>query len=161
MGQDLWRLDKTASGGGKFLIIKDAVYVLIKLERNENADELSDYKFFCFGGKMKCFKIDFGRFTEHHANYYDREGRLLPWGESHYPPKPEAEVLIPDNLRNMVACAEKISKELPFVRVDLYNSANQIFFGEITFFPASGMGRFTDLLFDKEIGNWLQLPKNN
>lgn len=36
--------------------------------------ELKDYKFFCFNGKVKFFKIDFGRFVEHHANYYSPEG---------------------------------------------------------------------------------------
>lgn len=30
--------------------------------------ELKDYKFFCFNGEVKFFKIDFGRFTNHHAN---------------------------------------------------------------------------------------------
>ena len=34
-------------------------------------DGLHDYKFFCFNGKVRFFKIDFGRFSDHHANYYD------------------------------------------------------------------------------------------
>lgn len=123
--------------------------------------ELRDYKFFCFNGKVRCFKIDFGRFIEHHANYYDRDGCLLPWGEIHCPPKPEAEVQVPDNLKDMIVCAEIISKELPFVRVDLYSLANHIYFGEITFFPASGMGQFTNVKHDYELGSWLQLSKNN
>lgn len=29
---------------------------------------------------MKCFKIDFGRFVEHHANYYSPDGEFLPLG---------------------------------------------------------------------------------
>lgn len=35
---------------------------------------------------MKYFKIDFHRFSNHGANYYDREGNLLPFGEESVPP---------------------------------------------------------------------------
>ena len=48
--------------------------------------ELRDYKFFCFNGKVEVFKIDIGRFIEHHANYYDRDGMLLDFGEQSCPP---------------------------------------------------------------------------
>ena len=44
-------------------------------------DELKDYKFFCFNGKVKFFKVDFGIFVEHHANNYDTDGNMLPLGE--------------------------------------------------------------------------------
>ena len=40
--------------------------------------ELNDYKFFYFNGKVKFFKIDFDRFTNHRANYFDKDGKLLP-----------------------------------------------------------------------------------
>lgn len=29
---------------------------------------MKDYKFFCFNGNVRCFKIDFGRFVNHRAN---------------------------------------------------------------------------------------------
>ena len=51
-------------------------------------DELKDYKFFCFNGKVRFFKVDFGRFVEHHANYYDTDGNLLPFGEKSFEPDP-------------------------------------------------------------------------
>lgn len=51
-------------------------------------DELKDYKFFCFNGKVKFFKVDFGRFVEHHANYYDTDGNMLPFGENSFEPDP-------------------------------------------------------------------------
>lgn len=40
------------------------------INNGETKTDLPDYKFFCFNGKVKFFKIDFGRFVEHHANYY-------------------------------------------------------------------------------------------
>lgn len=50
--------------------------------------DLKDYKFFCFNGIVKCMKIDFGRFIDHHANYYDADFNLLPFGEGKFPPNP-------------------------------------------------------------------------
>ena len=53
---------------GKYLIVNG----MVKPFKPEY-DELQDYKFFCFNGKVKFFKVDFGRFVEHHANYYSPE----------------------------------------------------------------------------------------
>ena len=46
----------------------------------------------------------------------------------------------PDNMDKMFEIAESLSKKVgaPYVRIDLYNSNGQIYFGEITFFPDSG-----------------------
>lgn len=120
--------------------------------------ELRDYKFFCFNGKVKFFKIDFDRFTDHHANYYDTDLHLLPFGEAYYPPKQDNTVIFPQNIQDMIVVAEKIASGLPFVRIDLYNIDLKIFFGEITFFPASGFGRFIPDSADLELGSYLVLP---
>lgn len=45
-------------------------------------EELKDFKFICFNVKVKFFKIDFGRFVEHHTNYDDSDGMLLDFGEA-------------------------------------------------------------------------------
>ena len=119
---------------------------------------LRDYKFFCFNGEPKIFKIDFNRFIDHHANYYDINGDLLPFGEVDPSPLYEQKIEVPDNLSEMVEVARKISKNLPFARVDLYNLDGKIVFGEITLFPTSGFGRFTDDEWDLRLGSWIDLP---
>ena len=43
----------------------------------------------------------------------------------------------------MIEICRKLSKSFPFVRVDLYNLDGKIYFGEMTFYPASGFGRYT------------------
>lgn len=103
------------------------------------------------------FKIDYGRFTEHHANYYDTDGRLLPFGEAALPPQDKPD-LVRDNFRNMIQLAEKIAKGITFLRVDFYDVGGRIYFGEATFYPASGMGRFTDDKWDAKLGEWLRFP---
>lgn len=126
-------------------------------EKSPTPNDLPDYKFFCFHGKVKFFKVDFGRFVEHHANYYDTDGNLLPFGEKSFEPDPTYPIELPNNLRDMIALAEKLSKNEPFLRVDFYNINGKIFFGELTFYPASGFGSFTPNNWNLRIGNMLLL----
>ena len=136
--------------GGKYLIINGEI-----TELKTEYDELKDYKFFCFNGKVRFFKVDFGRFVEHHANYYSLEGELLEFGEQGLEPDPNYPIELPNNLKEMISLAERLSKNESFLRVDFYNVNGTIFFGELTFYPASGMGRFTPDKSDLEIGNYL------
>lgn len=121
------------------------------------SSELLDFKFFCFNGKVRFFKVDFGRFVEHHANYYSPEGELLEFGEQGLEPDPNYPIELPDNLKEMISLAEKLSANEPFLRVDLFNVNGRIFFGELTFYPASGMIPWTTEEADKEIGKYLTL----
>lgn len=126
----------------------------------DEKNELKDYKFFCFNGKVQFFKIDFDRFIEHHANYYDRAGNLLPFGEADFLPKPEILLDIPYNLSEMIQIAEKLAANIPFIRVDLYNIKGKIYFGEMTFFPSSGLGQFLPKKYDYILGELIKLSPN-
>lgn len=124
--------------------------------------ELRDYKFFCFNGKVKCFKIDYNRQICHQANYYDPQSHLLRYGEAAYPPNFDADIHIPENIKEMIALAEKLAKDIPFVRIDFYNVDGKIYFGEITFYPAGGMSKWIgDVDVDSLWGGWLHLPDRN
>lgn len=121
--------------------------------------DLKDYKFFCFNGKIKCFKVDFDRFTKHCANYYTENGELLEFGEIVCPPNNQKHLEIEEPVLNeMKRIAEKLASDYPFVRVDFYDVDGKIYFGEMTFYPAAGLGRFTSNEWDKKIGDWLVLP---
>lgn len=126
---------------------------------DESTKELRDYKFFCFNGEVKCFKIDFDRQNNHRANYYNLKRELLPFGEVSCPPDPEKNLDIPLNFDEMVRIAGILSKETIFSRVDLYNVNNQIYFGEITFFPDSGWGVIEPKEWDTEMGKWIKLEQ--
>lgn len=127
--------------------------------------ELRDYKFFCFDGKVRFFKVDYNRFTDHQANYYDRNCSLLKFGEEVCPPDFKKKIIMPSSLKKMMKLAEKLSKDIPFVRVDFYDVNGDIYFGEMTFYPASGFGKFIPEEWDIIIGEMLELPigkeKNN
>ena len=128
---------------------------------NTKNSDLPDYKFFCFNGKVKCFKIDFGRFVDHHANYYSPEGKLLPFGEKGLEPDSNHIEIIPENLDKMIVIAEKLSDGFKFLRVDLYNVKGKIYFGELTFYPAAGMGAFVPEEWDEKLGGMLNLDNHH
>ena len=131
------------------------------IEGTENASgdhELRDYKFFCFNGVVKCMKIDYDRFTCHHANYYSRNKERLPFGEKRFPSDDSKTIKLPTHFDEMLQLAEKVSKGMPFLRVDFYEVNDQIYFGEMTFYPASGLGAFEPDEWDYTLGSWLHLP---
>ena len=85
---------------------------------DDRLGELRDYKFFCFNGEAKFFKIDFDRFSNHKANYYDKELNLLEFGEEVYPPNINKNIMIPKDIYKMFELAEKLSNGLKFARID-------------------------------------------
>lgn len=64
----------------------------------------------------------------------------------------------PKQYDKMIECAETLSKNIPFVRVDLYDVNGQIYFGELTFYPGNGMEKFKPKEWDTILGNWITLP---
>ena len=120
--------------------------------------ELRDYKFFCFNGKVKYFKIDFDRFKDHRANYYEPNGKILAFGEASFLPDFERKIEMPSSLEKMIELAEILSANLPFLRVDFYEVNGKIYFGELTFFPSSGFEFFVPDGWDKTLGEWIELP---
>ena len=108
---------------------------------------------------MKFFKVDFGRFVEHHANYYDTDGNLLPFGEKDLEPNSTYPIELPDNLSEMISLAERLSENEPFLRVDFYNVKGNIYFGELTFYPAGEMGKWTNDDVDVGLGEYLTVSR--
>lgn len=113
--------------------------------------ELTDYKFFCFKGEPKCVQVDTGRFDGHHQNYYDMQWQPLGVHCTY----PEGKIQsMPLNFDEMKRVATILSEDFPFVRVDLYNVDNKVYFGELTFYPSSGYGKFYPDDFDLTLGKY-------
>ncbi len=119
--------------------------------------EIMDYKFFCFNGKVEFFKIDIDRFQAHKANYYDLDFNLLPFREKALPNFKDYQLELPDNFHEMIRYAERIANGIKFARIDFYDVDEHIYFGEITFYPAAGLGQFVPNKYDLEIGNKLSI----
>ena len=131
--------------------------IIEKYMEDEQLKELRDYKFFCFNGKCRCFKIDYDRYTCHKANYYDECGNILEFGELAFAPDYKKRIELPKKLKTMVMLAEKLADNNKFLRVDLYEINGKIYFGELTFYPASGFGKFTSEEWDLKLGDWINL----
>ena len=65
----------------------------------------------------------------------------------------------PEKLEEMIKIAEKISKDIPEVRVDLYLVNGKIYFGELTFFSQGGFDNDITEKADKIIGEKFELPR--
>ena len=135
--------------------------IIEKYMKDNSINDLMDYKFFCFNGKCKFFKIDFNRLTKHQANYYDINGNFLPFGEEICPPDFSKKLELPVNLKKMINLAEKLSQNITFLRVDFYEINGNIYFGELTFYPASGFGKFQPEEWDLKLGNLIDLSMVN
>ena len=120
-------------------------------------NELMDYKFFCFDGKVKCSYVCTDRFTESglKCTFYNREWEKMQI--EHGYPKSDAEIHKPLKYDEMLDIAEKLSKNIPFLRVDFYEIQEKIYLGELTFYPQCGFGKFEPSGWDKKLGEWIKL----
>lgn len=121
--------------------------------------ELRDYKFFCFNGKPAFMQLEVGRYSNNNTrNFYDLSWQLLPFGKE-LPHNPDIHVEKPAMFDEMVEIAEKLAQPFDFVRVDLYQVYDKIYFGELTFFPAGGAPDFVPSEYDQIVGKMLELDR--
>ncbi|MBM6594078.1 ATP-grasp fold amidoligase family protein [Microvirga pudoricolor] len=111
----------------------------------------ADYKFFVFHGRTQLIQVDIQRFGDGQERaIYDAEWRRLAVQSTY--PDTRHEVHRPELLAEMKRVAEAIGSPFDFVRVDLYVVAGRVYFGETTFYPASGYARYRPDGFDAELG---------
>lgn len=128
----------------------------------EVSNDLVDYKFFCFNGEPKYCQVIRNRTTNETIDFYDMDWNLMPFvGLTPNVVNGLAPVEKPQHLCNMISVCKKMAKDIPFSRIDLYVINNKEYFGEITFYPASGFGVFTPDDFNYILGSMLKLPKHS
>ena len=128
----------------------------------DGVHELLDYKFFCFYGEVKFIYI-FSNSTDGKRgkmNFFDKDFNPMPFMHYKYPPNSRA-IPKPDNYGEMVALAEKLSQNIPFVRVDMFNVEGKIYVGEFTFYPSNGILSYDPPEYEEIIGSYLPLPEKN
>lgn len=122
-------------------------------------DNPNDYKFFCFNGRVEYILVCSDRFDSLKETFFDRNWNIAPFKR----PGIDIEKTLekPNNLEKMIKLAEILSVNIPFLRADFYEVDNKIYFGELTFFPASGFSGFEPEEWDLKLGELIKLPKNN
>ena len=109
-----------------------------------------DYKIYVFGGKATFVQVHLDRSGNHRWILFDRHwDQISMHREAPAPP--------PANLDRMLANAERIAGPFDFARVDFYEIDAKPKFGEVTFYPGSGLDRFDPPELDLMIGgHWLR-----
>ncbi len=132
--------------------------IIEKLIQCKNDPGLNDYKFFCFNGKCAFLYVmgerDLGKSVK--VSIFDRDFRKMP--VSRVGDEPYDDAVKPQNYDELLRCAETLAADFPHVRVDLYDVDGAIYFGELTFYGASGYMEFDPDSFDIKIGKLFELP---
>lgn len=123
--------------------------------------DLLDYKLFCFNGEPKYCQVISGRDSKMCVDFFDENWNHQSFHEPKDFPFADIEPAKPKQLDRMWKAAEILSKNIPFSRIDFYEVNNSVYFGEITFFPTSGMGGFDPEEWDCIFGSWISLPLNS
>ncbi len=120
--------------------------------------ELRDYKFFCFNGVCRYCQVIKGRGGVMSVDFFDRQWRHQPFHEPKEYPFSDEEIGRPENLELMWSLAERLAGKRSFSRIDFYEADGRVYFGEITFYPTSGMGGFSPEEWDSRFGELVLLP---
>jgi hypothetical protein len=126
----------------------------------KHIDELQDYKIYCFNGKPQFIHVatDLSNGGTYAVDFYDTKWNHLD--AQRVGRTRSAGITKPKNFAKMLKIASILSEDFPHVRVDLYNIEGRIYFGELTFTGAAGLGAFTDSKWDKKFGEYFELPKS-
>ena len=115
-----------------------------------------DYKFFVFDGRVEMIQVNRNRYgTDQTATFLDADWRRLPvrWTNQSV-----ADERRPAELDKMLDVARVLGAGWDFVRIDLYAVDGDVWFGEYTPYPGSGLRRFKPDTFDRALGAHWQLP---
>lgn len=125
----------------------------------DNGAELDDYKVHNFNGVPKVILVCRDRFKDCGLteDFYSDNWEHLDLK------RPEHSNAItnmkrPSELEEMLELSRILSKDLPFIRTDFYTINHKVYFGELTFYPASGLTGFVPEEWDNTFGDWIKLP---
>lgn len=140
------------------------VIICEKYLEKEGGGVPEDIRLFCFNGEPRYVVCDFGTTeldgTHGHnikRNTYDLDWNLLPVDMGR-PRDPSIRYNKPANADQILDIARILSKDFVFVRVDLYNCNEKIYFGELTWIPQGAQFVVNPDEYDVKMGKELILP---
>jgi len=119
------------------------------------SNDLRDYKFFMFNGKLAYSLVCSERETNLKFTFFDKEGNFIDMTQDGC--LNDKNIKLPTSYIKMINLAEKLAKNTIQVRVDFYEVNGKIYFGELTFFDSAGFGKFEPNEWDEKIGSWLKI----
>lgn len=118
--------------------------------------EVINYNIYCFNGKPVFFSLagGLGDGIGEHLTYYNVDGTKAIFKNRMYPVHNNK---ISPKLKEMVSIAEKVSKDFPMVRVDLYDINGKIILSEMTFTPGGALIPLEPIECDFKLGEMLDI----
>jgi hypothetical protein len=137
---------------------KDIPPLIVAEKYIENMDgDVYDYKFYCFNGEPKYCLVIIGRRADRAQSVVDMNFQLAPFQIGTYPGI-DFQTARPANFDQMVSLAKTLCEGFTYVRVDFYNIAGKICFGEMTFTPAGGTGNIRPSEYQRILGDMIPVP---
>ena len=122
--------------------------------------DVRDYKFFCFDGEPRIMFVATDRFSadeETKFDFFDMDWNHLDIRNGH--PNAAVPPERPAGFGEMKRLAAELSKDIPQVRVDFYETGGRVLFGEYTFYHWGGFMPFDPDSADFMIGEMFKLPE--
>ena len=140
--------------------VRRRIIAELYIENQDNSNKnLTDYKFYCFNGVPKYCQVIKNRRSKETIDFFDMEWLHQEFYGLNPKARPAESVPVkPKHFEKMKEIARKLSTGLVFSRIDLYDTIDGPLFGEITFYPASGMGTFTPNKYNYILGEMINLP---
>lgn len=141
--------------------VERKVFAEMYIEPSIGSQDLLDYKFFCFNGVPKFCQVISGRGTRMSIDFFDSKWNHMPFHEPKSFPFAEVEPGKPVCFDEMLRLASQLAANKSFSRIDFYDVNGKVYFGEITFYPTSGMGGGDPESYDKILGAMINLPNKH
>lgn len=111
---------------------------------SKNGKPLVDLNFFCFSGKVKLLYYNVGladergKHSEGKRAVFNEKLRFIENAKTRMEPLKKDEAVLPECIQMLYEYAERLAKPFPHARVDFFYINDRPYFGEITFYSASG-----------------------
>ena len=133
--------------------------IIIEKYLEDETGSLTDYKFYCFDGKVFCYGIFYDRYVDKSIDFYDSKGNKLTNVNTCHIKNSNKVEKFDKRIQDMISLSEKLSKNFSEVRVDFYYVNGHIYFGELTFTDGAGSDPWYPVEFDLEIASKIKLEK--
>ena len=133
--------------------------IIIEKYLEDESGSLTDYKFYCFNGKVKYYAVFYDRYTNKSIDVYSSDNERLDNVKGCNIQNSDYIISNFENINTMIKLSEKLGQIFTCVRVDFYCIQNKPVFGELTFTDGAGSDSWNPIKFDLEIASNISLSK--
>jgi len=126
---------------------------------SETDNTPDDYKVLCFNGKAKLIEVHIDRYGNYTQDFYDEEWNKTDISQSQYVKTSDFVYEKPRQFEKMIQLSEQLAANMRHVRIDWFMVRDKLYFGEVTFYDASGFDLFDNEEDDYLLGSWINLEE--